>query len=487
MHFNWVQSPGQRPRRPVGPLLAAFALGGCECGDGLARLEGALLVEPSALDFGRVSVGTSAERALTLENTGLVTVELLSFEVSDPYEVSEGSVLLAPGGAVSRSVRFAPVEVGAREAVLRIRSDDAEAPAIDVPLTGAGIEASVLVEPAVVDFGEVMRGTDPPPTRTVRVENRGTEAFDLSALTLFEDAEGVFALHPLDALGRFEEGETRTFEVTFRPRTRSASEGAVRLTTTAPDGLAVEVVLQGQGVGPKMEVCAAGGNALELCTDRGETPSVRFDTAALGQRATGWVRVKNVGDRQLTVDAALLGMGSPELGFAPDPRTDRRFFLTPGAERRIEVGYAPTDLDFDAVNLAFSSDDPERPSQEVLVRGEVPRPRVGVVPNRMTFDLRGAERSETSAPLLILNCGTLPLRLEASPAVRPSNGAFVIRGLPTAGEEIAPGDCTPSAPSLALEVVFAPTALGDFRGELDITTSDPRDGLVTVELFGVFR
>lgn len=118
-----------------------------------------MTVSPMALEFGPVMVGGSADRTLTLRNTGNATLTVEQVTISDPQFVFSSPPLpvrLSPGTETLATVRFAPRNRGPQVAVLTIRSNDTERPSIEISLTGEGVLAPAFeIAPPSLDFGAV--------------------------------------------------------------------------------------------------------------------------------------------------------------------------------------------------------------------------------------------------------------------------------------------------------------------------------------------
>ena len=99
-------------------------------------------VSPSSLNFGNVSVGTSAHLQLTLSaSNGAVTIS--SAQVNSSEFVLSGLVLpvtIASGHSVTAKVIFTPNVAGTASAKLTLTSDATNSPTT-VPLTGVGVAA----------------------------------------------------------------------------------------------------------------------------------------------------------------------------------------------------------------------------------------------------------------------------------------------------------------------------------------------------------
>lgn len=112
-------------------------LNGCTAGVQAANLA----VEPTTLDFGAVSLGSSKELPLTLRNTGSQAARVTSLTVNNarfrvvnpavPFDVPAGS-------QQAITIRFAPDAAGAQNGALTVDSNDQNRPRFEVGLQGSG-------------------------------------------------------------------------------------------------------------------------------------------------------------------------------------------------------------------------------------------------------------------------------------------------------------------------------------------------------------
>ena len=99
-----------------------------------------LQITPSALSFGSIAIGASANLTLTLANTGTAPVNNLALTLTGDYAVTIpcSTTTLTPGSSCPITVTFTPTTLGARTGTLTIASTDANSPTL-VPLTGNGV------------------------------------------------------------------------------------------------------------------------------------------------------------------------------------------------------------------------------------------------------------------------------------------------------------------------------------------------------------
>ena len=112
---------------------------------------GGLEVEPTAIDFGQVHVGCSAEEMATLSNVGAgpVTVDAIALSAgSDELSAASDTVptTLEPGAALDILVAYEPTDEYADEAYLTVSSDDPTNPELLVTITAEGAFSETLTD-----------------------------------------------------------------------------------------------------------------------------------------------------------------------------------------------------------------------------------------------------------------------------------------------------------------------------------------------------
>ena len=99
-----------------------------------------LQITPSALNFGSIAIGASANLTVTLTNTGTARVDHLTFTISGDYALTVPCTFttLAPNDTCTATLTFTPTNLGPRPGNITITSSDASSSAL-IPLTGTGV------------------------------------------------------------------------------------------------------------------------------------------------------------------------------------------------------------------------------------------------------------------------------------------------------------------------------------------------------------
>jgi hypothetical protein len=103
-------------------------------------------VTPLSVEFGEVTIGATANRAIEVRNLGTADLQVTGLSSSNAaFTVVSPAVpaTVTPGNAVTVTVRFAPAAAQAESGELAISSNDAEAPTVAVSLAGTGTTAPV--------------------------------------------------------------------------------------------------------------------------------------------------------------------------------------------------------------------------------------------------------------------------------------------------------------------------------------------------------
>lgn len=107
---------------------------------------GTLVVSPSAVSFGSVAVGQTANATVSVTNSGTSSVQITQISLTgQSFSIpgqSNGSVTVAGGGTYQLSLQFAPTAAGPATGSLTLSSNAANGATQVVSLTGTGTDAS---------------------------------------------------------------------------------------------------------------------------------------------------------------------------------------------------------------------------------------------------------------------------------------------------------------------------------------------------------
>ncbi len=188
----------------------------------------------------KVRVGEIGElQTLTVTNVGErpMPIHLLSLvgEHADEFKMEEdgcGAQILVPQTSCSVQVRFSPLGMGPRQAVLELDAQMPDSPA-RLSLSGEGTAPVMAVDPARGSFGPQDVGAMSDPMDLI-VSNQGTAPLRISRVALGGVAERDFRLTRNDcSKATLEPGQTCVLRVVFVPRAAGERQAEIVLDSDA--------------------------------------------------------------------------------------------------------------------------------------------------------------------------------------------------------------------------------------------------------------
>jgi len=205
------------------------------------------------------------------------------------------------------------------------------------------------------------------------------------------------------------------------------------------------------------------------------TPApVDFGDLAVNSTQSIGVRISNAGAAQLNVQNISLAPNSSvafALGGPPS------FSLAPAASQQIAVQFHPTTAAIQTGLLRIVSNDPQRPTYDVLLIGRGVRPAIDVKPASVPYG--NVDVGDYAARTVqVANTGNQPLTVSAVALAGGSSSDYTLVNLPTLPRTLAPGQ------QFSFQAVFKPSGLGSRMGTLQIASDDPTSPSVSVALTG---
>jgi HYDIN/CFA65/VesB family protein len=288
----------------------------------------AVTVAPTTLDFGDVSVGSSAIRSLTVSNNGGVSSAVNASTSNPAFSVSPGSFTLAAGASQMVNLTFTPTTTGAIQSTATFAITGSSRA---VALTGRGVAPNFTYQqvppgqsPSPIDPGGAISFA----TTTVgatsdfvqfEIRNTGTGSAPVNAITPPAGAFVLDGLPPLPAV--VNPGGSISFRIAFRPTSPGPSTGSLTI-----DGRAFS--LSGNGVLSGATFTGAGATV---------APATQ---PAIGLTLPDSYTVPVTGTATLTFAANAAGAANdPAIQFASGGRTVD--FTVPAGSNTALFGTAP--------------------------------------------------------------------------------------------------------------------------------------------------
>lgn len=281
-----------------------------------------IVVNPSPVPFGSVTVGSAAQQTVILSNTGTtaLSVSLVSLSGSGFSMVGTLSLPLSipPNGVGTFKVQFAPTAAGAANGSIAIISNASSTPTM-VTMTGTGAttagQPQISVTPNPVPFSNVAVGGSS--TLVMKISNSGNAILTITALSTSGTGYSVngFAL-PI-SVGA---GQSANFNAQFAPTVAGGSNGSISITSNATPAQ-TSVSMTGTGV-------QSGITA---------TPSsAPFANVIVGTPNSQTIKLQNAGTAGISITtAAVSGTGFSTTGLSTP------LALAGGASTTFNVVYSP--------------------------------------------------------------------------------------------------------------------------------------------------
>lgn len=242
---------GRARRLSVPALLASLMLvAAAACGEGETVTAQPQIELPAlAVDFGDVPVLNRKTLEVEVRNVGrapLLIEEVALESAASVFTVESAPESVGPGESGTIGLAFEPPRLESFEALLRIRSDDAASPLVEVSVTGRGFTVGRIEVPAALEFPDVCEGTGE--IRRLKVRSTGTADLVLERIGFAEGSAPEFQfLTSTRTPVTVPAGKELLITLRYAPGAGSpaAAEGVVVIESTDPDRRKVEVPLSG--------------------------------------------------------------------------------------------------------------------------------------------------------------------------------------------------------------------------------------------------
>src|SRR3989449_3273276 len=432
-------------------ILAIFTLSGC---GGLASTEKktsaiTLTVNSSSMNFGNISVGSSAKQSLIVTNIGIPAVNVSQVTISGAGFTLVGAnpTYSIPGGQSSTiQIQFGPQSAGNVTGRLSVLSNASNS-SLAIALAGTGTQPGLATSPASVNFGNVTVGQNS--SQNIKLTNSGNADLALSLATVSGNGFGISGLSVPTTISP---GQSLSFNGHFAPTAAGGATGSITFADNAA-GSPQTLTLSGSGVTASATLSANPG-------------SIAFGNIVVGNTSTQTITLANSGSTNVTISQiSSSGTGFNASGLAT-PMT-----LAAGQSATFTAQFAPAAAGNTSGSITLTSD-ASNPTLTIALSGTGTQGQLAANPASVSFGnvLVGSSGSQT---VTLTNSGTASVTLSAASV---SGTGFSISGL-SLPLTLAAGQNT------TFTAQFAPSATGSASGTASITSNAPGSPL-TIALSG---
>lgn len=207
-------------------------------------------VAPASVDFGNVQAGLTATQSITVSNVGgsPLGINGVSLTGADAGQFSQTNncSTVADGDSCQVDVTYYATGDATHSASVVIASTDTDEPTVTVPVTGTSemeTNPNISTDPTSVAFGQVTVGTSA--NRTVTISNDGTEALNITGITLGgANASEFFETNNCSIVAI---NDSCAVDLVFTPNGQGARSASLTINSNDPDSPSVQVAIAGSG------------------------------------------------------------------------------------------------------------------------------------------------------------------------------------------------------------------------------------------------
>lgn len=440
--------------------LALLPLASCSCEEdrGLVDVSAELEIAPLEVDFGRVAVGGSRVRSVTLTNKGGLALPLASVRIEGSGEIflaAQIPEVLTARQSLVVNLAFEPTDVGFASGELVVALDEGTQ---RIPLRAEGVASGAELAGLEscgyglgVAFGQVAPGATA--TRSFRIVAEGTSPLSVLSAVRRRGSDEAFTIDGSALPVTLDPGQSLELQASFTPVRGGPADGAFVITTDSAATPSLGITACGDGVAPGL--CAR-----PIPLDLG--------AAVPGTPVQADLTLESCGREPVEVQSIAFASGIVP-GFSVTPPSLPRS-LAPSETMVVTVAFTPSTFggaqaDLEIGSTAFGQATLTVP---VIARGAMPC-GLEVVPARLLFTSAGPERAA-----VLVNSGAQTCTLDRI-EITSGQAQFTLPSPPPSPATLAPGG------TLDLLVRHTPGASGPDMGQLEV---EEGGAIQRVELVG---
>jgi len=435
-------------------FLAGFQ-GGCSglVSGAKQAIQAAFQLNPTSINFGRVTVGKQSTQTVAISNTGSSALSITQATFSNPQFTLPGAsfpMSLGTGQSGNLTVAVTPTAAGAVNGTLTVQGSDGSSPAtVNLSATAAVTGPQISLSQSAVQFGTVSVGSTG--SSTVSISNTGSSDLTISVISVTGSEFGEMGISTPRTISA---GQSASMQLTYKPTAAGSDTGSLTITSNDPANPTETITMSGAGSSTPSGQLQANPTSLS------------FGNVSTGANSTLHVTLTNSGNAAVQITSIVAGgPGFTVNGFSV-PLT-----LNPSASATVNVVFAPTSAGSVTGTLTVTSNANGSPLT-ISLNATGTQAGLSISPSSFAFGsvVDGQTKSQT---FTLTNTGSSTLTVSQ---LAVSGAGYSINGL-TVPATLAGGT------SKTFNAVFAPTTAGNLSGTVTVASNAPNSP-ATIALSG---
>jgi hypothetical protein len=412
-------------------------------------ISSSIVISPSSLNFGNITINTPEIKSFNIFNDSIINLEVIDIEVvgSANFSINE-SLPFVVTSSKSIDVTFNPNDLGIKEAILNVVSNDLNTPVSPVDVRGIGVSPDIAIQPNVLNFLDVAVGSSS--SLSVTILNLGQGVLRISGINstnpVFVPDTYNFEIQPR---------QSRSVTITFSPVAMGTKNAVITFISNDPDTPNINLSVVGYGAFPIIDVSHS---------------IVDFGYAVVNNAKTETITIYNSGRAPLNV---AISSGSSLFTTSVTSLTVQQ-----NIPQTFDIAFLPNAVGNVSSIITLLTNDPDNSTINISVLGNsVLSSKIIVSPDSLSFNDVAMGSSQT-LDLNIVNQGSQILTFTTSfvNPVRP--------GRPPTFSAVPISGTLAISDSLVLSVTFRPNDPEQLSGTLKILSNDFSEPVLEVPLHG---
>ncbi len=432
-----------------------------------------IAISDSTMNFGTILVSTDSSRELTIYNHGSGTLIIYSdsLVISGPdsnvfsTDILTSDLFVQPDSSLKLIIRFNTPEVGNKQAILQICSNDSAQPKMLIDLSGTGVLPLLSLSTDSLSFGTITALTQLSQKLYIyNIGNQDTLIILTESLLITGSDSNAFSIDSNYSNISIQPGDTLGLDITFSAFEPGLKQANLQIISNDPLSHTTYVTLTGNSLAPDMAV---------------SDTTINFGSVPVSTDSSRELYIYNRGVGPLIIYHDSLKISGPDSNvFSTDSLTSD-LFVQPDSSLKLNIRFNTPVVGNKQATLQICSNDTSQLKKLITLEGTGVSSFLALSDTTLNFGTIPVN-THLSQKLLIYNTGDLDtLNINTDSLLITGSGLDAF-SFDSSFSNIS----IPPKDSLDLEIIFTAFEPGSKQANLQILSNDPIHPKVGVKLIG---